>query len=84
MYTKHCAGKLISFDLALLRLSGNMKQKHKTLTPNVQGLASVRLHLYKHTHVHMLIPHALFEARQHQHSNVCHQVNLDKVSRENY
>ena len=65
---KHCAGKMLSVDLALLRLSGNMKQKHKTSTPSVQGLASVHLHLYNHTHVDMLIPHALFEVRQHQHS----------------
>ena len=68
---KHCAGKLISVDLALLQSSGNLKQKHKTSTPrlSMQGLACVRLHLYKHTHVDTLIPHALFEARQHQLSN---------------
>ena len=48
---------------------GNMKQKHETSIPSVQGLASVRLHLYKHMHVDSLIPHALFQARQHQHSN---------------
>ena len=62
---KHCASKLIRADLALLQLSGNMKQKYKTSTPSVQGLASVHLH----SHVDTLIPHALFEVRQHQHSN---------------
>ena len=69
MHVHKRAGKLLSVDLALLQLSGNMKQKHKTSIPCVQGLVSVHLHLYKHTHVDTLIPHALFEVRQHQHSN---------------
>ena len=66
MYINIVLTKWWVVDLALLQLSGNVKQKHKTSIPSVQGLASVRLHFYKHTHVDTLMPHALFELRQHQ------------------
>ena len=49
---KHYTGKLISVDLTLLQLSGNMKQKHKTSTPVCKDW---QVYACTCTSIHMLI-----------------------------
>ena len=78
---------LANWSVLISPCFGNMKQKHKTSTPSVQGLVSVHLYACTCTTIRMLICsyHMHYLKRGNINTvTICHQVNLDKVSRENY